>query len=91
MHSVATSTCGSSRICVSFGSSAATTLPLTGVTFSCGSNDVRNEATRSWKPLNTLSVTTKAIVATATPTTEMPLMTLIAWVDFFEKRYLLAI
>ena len=59
---------------------------LTGVTFSCGSKEVKKEATRSWKPLNTLSVTTRAIVATATPTTEMPLMTLMAWVDFFEKR-----
>ena len=47
---------------------------------------MKKEATRSWKPLNTLIVTTKAIVATATPTTEMPLMTLMAWVDFFEKR-----
>jgi hypothetical protein len=44
----------------------------------------------SWKPLNTLSVTTKAIVVTATPTTEMALMMLMACVDFFEKRYLRA-
>ena len=44
-------------------------------------------ATRSWKPLNTLRVTTRAMVATATPTTEMALMTLMALVDFFEKRY----
>ena len=48
--------------------------------------EVKKEATRSWKPLNTESVTTRAIVATATPTTEMALMTLMAWVDFFEKR-----
>jgi hypothetical protein len=27
-----------------------------------------------------------AIVATATPTTEMPLITLMAFVDFLEKR-----
>jgi len=40
----------------------------------------------SWNPLNTLSVTTKAIDATATPMTEMALMTLMAWVDFLEKR-----
>ena len=69
------------------GSSAATVFPATGWIFSCGSKEVKNEATRSWKPLNTESVTTKAIVATATPTTEMALITLMACVDFFEKRY----
>ena len=68
------------------GSSAATVLPFKGTTFSCGSKEVKKDATKSWKPLNTLIVTTKAIVATATPMTEMPLMTLMAWVDFFEKR-----
>ena len=40
--------------------------------------------------MNTLKVTTRAIVATATPNTEMPLMTLMALVDFLEKRYLRA-
>ena len=73
------------------GSSAATVLPSAGVTFNCGSNEVKNVATRSWKPLNTESVTTNAIVATATPMTEMALITLMACVDFFEKRYLRAI
>ena len=58
-----------------------------GTTFSWGSKEVKKEATRSWKPLKTLRVTTRAIVATATPTTEMALMTLMALVDFFEKRY----
>jgi hypothetical protein len=37
--------------------------------------------------LNTDSVTTSAMVATATPMTLMPLITLITFVDFFEKRY----
>ena len=37
--------------------------------------------------MKTLRVTTNAIVATATPTTEMALITLMALVDFFEKRY----
>jgi hypothetical protein len=36
--------------------------------------------------LETVSVTTKAIVATATPPTEIPLMRLMTLVDFFEKR-----
>ena len=61
-------------------------MPFTGVILSCGSICVNSEATISWNPLNTLSVTTNAIEATATPTTEMPLMTLMAWVDFLEKR-----
>jgi hypothetical protein len=73
------------------GSSAGALLPLTGTTFNCGSIWVKKDATRSWKPLNTDRVTTKAIVATATPITEMPLITLMAWVDFLEKRYLRAI
>ena len=89
-HSVATSICGSWRIFVSIGSSAATVLPSAGITFSWGSNDVKKVATRSWKPLNTESVTTSAIVATATPITEMALITLMACVDFFENRYLRA-
>ena len=65
-------------------------MPLTGDTFSCGSNVVKNEATRSWNPLNTLNVTTRAIVAMATPTALMALMMLMACVLFFEKRYLRA-
>ena len=61
-------------------------LPVAGLTSSCGSKAVKSEATKSWKPLKTLNVTTSAIVATATPTTEMPLITLMAFVDFLEKR-----
>ena len=38
----------------------------------------------------TESVTTSAIVATATPITEIALITLMACVDFFENRYLRA-
>ena len=67
-------------------SSAAATLPFTGTTSSCGSKLVKNEATRSWKPLNTLSTMTRAIVATATPTIEMMDMTFMALVLFFENR-----
>ena len=89
--SVATSTCGSWRISVRMGSSAGAVFPCVGVTFSCGSKAVKNEATISWKPLNTLSVTTRAIVATATPMTDMALMMLMTFVLFFEKRYLRAI
>ena len=61
-------------------------LPLAGMTFSWGSMAVKNEATRSWKPLNTDMVQTRAIVATATPQTEIAEMTLMAWCDFLEKR-----
>lgn len=85
--SVATSTSGRCLIRVSTGSSAGAVLPTAGVTLSCGSKAVNSDATRSWKPLNTLSVTTRAIVATATPTTLTPLITLMAWVLFFENRY----
>ena len=85
-HSVTTSTCGNWRILSSTGSSEGALFPFTGTTFNWGSNEVKKEATRSWKPLNTLSVTTRAIVATATPNTEMALMRLMAWVLFFEKR-----
>ena len=60
------------------------------MTFSCGSKLVKKVATRSWKPLNTERVTTSAIVATATPITEMLLITLMTCVDFFENKYLLA-
>ena len=75
---------------VSAGSSAGAVLPTAGATLSCGSKAVKSDATRSWKPLKTLSVTTRAIVATATPTMLMPLITLMACVLFFEKRYLRA-
>ena len=87
MLSVATSTVGSVRIFCSVGSSAGAVLPCAGTTSICGSKAVRNDATRSWKPLNTLSVTTSAIVATATPTALMPLIRLITCVLFFENRY----
>ena len=84
--SVATSTSGNCRSSVSTGSSLATVFPSTGTTFSCGSNCVKNDATMSWKPLNTLSTMTSAMVATATPTIEITEMMLMALVDFFEKR-----
>ena len=51
---------------------------------------MKRVATRSWNPLNTESVTTKAIVAMATPNTEMAEIRLMTFVDFFENRYLLA-
>ena len=86
-HSVATSTSGRVRIRCSTGSSAGAVFPCAGTTSICGSNAVRNDATKSWNPLNTLSVTTSAIVATATPTALMPLIRLITCVLFFEKRY----
>ncbi len=66
-------------------------LSSTGTTLSCGSKLVKSEATRSWKPLKTLRTMTRAIVATATPITEIELMTLMTCVLFFEKRYLRAI
>ena len=53
-------------------------LPLASDTFSWGSNAVKSPATRSLKPLKTLSTHTKAMVATATPTTETMLMMLMA-------------
>ena len=80
------STWGSSFSRVSTGSSAGAVFPSTGTTFSCGSKAVKKVATRSWKPLNTLSVTTSAIVATATPMAEMALMMLMAFVLFLENR-----
>ena len=43
-------------------------------------------ATRSWKPLNTDKTMTRAIVATATPMTEIREITLMACVFFLEKR-----
>ena len=85
--SVATSTSGSARIFASMGSSAGAVFPFAGTTSICGSNAVRNDATRSWKPLNTLNVMTSAAVAMATPTALMPLIRLITCVLFFEKRY----
>jgi hypothetical protein len=85
--SVATSTSGRRRIFVSTGSSLGTAFPSTGTTFSCGSNCVKNDATRSWKPLNTLSTMMSAVVATMIPAIEIIEMTLMAFVDFFEKRY----
>lgn len=88
---MATSTCGMCFTLVSTGSSAGTVLPVAGQIFSCGSNDVKSVATKSEKPLKPLSTTTRAVVATATPITEMPLMMLMACVLFFEKRYLRAI
>ena len=84
--SVAMATSGRRRISVSTGSSAGTVLPCTGTTFSCGSKLVKKLATRSWKPLNTLSTMTSAMVATATPMTEISEMMLMAWVFFLEKR-----
>ena len=84
--SVATSTSGNWRISVSTGSSLGASFPSTGTTFSCGSNCVKNVATRSWKPLNTLSTMISAIVATTTPAIEIIEITLMAFVDFFEKR-----
>ena len=48
---------------------------------------VKNDATRSWKPLNTLSTMTSAIVATATPVMEMTEIMFMALVLFFENRY----
>ena len=68
------------------GSSAGAVFPVVGSTCSCGSKLVNSVATRSWNPLNTDSVTTNAIVATATPTTEMPEIRLMTFVDFFENR-----
>ena len=61
--------------------------PWDGVTFSCGSMAVKNEATRSWNPLNTDIVQTNAMVARATPHTEIAEMMLMAWCDFLENRY----
>ena len=61
-------------------------MPCAGTTSICGSKAVSNDATRSWKPLNTLSVTTNAMVATATPTALMALMRLMTCVLFLEKR-----
>ena len=52
--------------------------PSVSVILSCGSKAVNRLATKSWNPLKTLSVQTKAIVAIATPTTEMALMMLMA-------------
>ena len=43
-------------------------------------------ATRSEKPLKTLSTTTNAIVATMTPTTLMDEIMLMTLVFFLEKR-----
>ena len=71
---------------VSTGSSAAADLPLTGTTSSCGSKEVKNDATRSWNPLNTLSTMTMAMVATATPVMEMADITFMALVLFLENR-----
>ena len=88
--SVAIATSGSCLIFVSTGSSAGAVFPLVGTISICGSKLVKNDATRSWKPLNTLSTMTNAIVATATPTTEMADITLMALVDFLEKMYLRA-
>ena len=85
-HSDATSTSGSFLTFCSSGSSAGAVFPSAGTSSICGSKDVKNDATRSWKPLNTLSVTTRAIVATATPTALMQLMMFMACVLFFEKR-----
>jgi hypothetical protein len=84
--SVATSTSGIWRISVSIGSSAGAVFPSTGTTLSCGSIWVKNEATRSWKPFKTLSTMMSAIDPSATPITEMSDITLMALVDFFEKR-----
>ena len=84
--SVATSICGSFLILYSAGSSAATDFPVTGTTLSCGSKLVKKLATRSWKPLNTDMTMTRAMVATATPMTEIMEMTFMAWVFFLEKR-----
>ena len=81
--SVAMATSGRRRISVSTGSSAGTVLPCTGTTFSCGSKLVKKLATRS---LNTLSTMTSAMVATATPMTEISEMMLMACVFFLEKR-----
>ena len=61
-------------------------MPLAGTTLICGSKAVKNDATRSENPLNPLSTTTIAIVATATPITDMALMMFIACVLFLEKR-----
>ena len=47
---------------------------------------VKKEATRSWNPLNTDMVHTKANVAMATPHTEIAEMMLMVWCDFLEKR-----
>ena len=77
---------GYSRRAASLGSSEGMVFPLAGVTFSGGSMAVKKEATRSWNPLNTDIVQTRAIVAKATPHTEIAEMTLMAWCDFLEKR-----
>ena len=47
---------------------------------------MKNDATRSWKPLKTDRTMTRAMVATTTPVTEMPEMMLMAFVDFFAKK-----
>ncbi len=58
--------------------------------FRSGSKELNNERTRLSKPLNTDKTTINAIVPTATPTTEIAEITLIAFLDFLEKRYLFA-
>ena len=70
----------------STGSSAAASFPLAGTTSISGSKAVYRPPMRSWKPLNTDSVQSRAAVPKATPATEMPEMMLMAPTRFREKR-----
>ena len=79
MTGVYTFTSGCRRSRCSASSSWLTLVPSVRVTRNCGSKAVKRPATRSRKPLKTLRVHTMAIVAMATPATDMPLMMLMAW------------
>ena len=81
-----TSTPGMDSMAISCALSGVKVFPLTVSTFRSGSKWVKKLAMRSWKPLNTESVHTRANVAKATPQTEMAEMMLMALCDFFEKR-----
>jgi len=66
-------------------------LPKEGVIFRSGSKVLKIDLTISSSPLNTDNIMIRAIVPTATPVTDTAEIILIAFLDFFANRYLLAI
>lgn len=65
-------------------------MPFTGSILKSGFRVFDKEITKVSKPLKADKIIIKAALPTKTPNIEIPEMILMALVDFFEKRYLLA-
>ena len=80
-----TSTSGMAATALNASVAGENALPCRAVTFSCGSKLVNDDLMTSWKPLKMDIVITIAIVANASPQTEMSEMMLMALCLFLEK------